>query len=78
MSSEPLDNDAKSFYLSLPVKLIRQVVELAVLMNKRTHNDQVNGQSNVYSLSLVSKALNSWVRPLLYHTVYLDSDEQAL
>ncbi|KAF8588250.1 hypothetical protein K439DRAFT_672409 [Ramaria rubella] len=52
----------------LPIELVREMIELATLSDRPT----------AFSLSLVSKVVNSWVTPLIYGTVTLESRETIL
>ncbi|KAF9029901.1 hypothetical protein BDZ89DRAFT_691902 [Hymenopellis radicata] len=48
---------------NLPVDIARQVIETAVVMDRKS----------ALAFVLVSKTLREWIDPLLYHTVVLDS-----
>ncbi|KAF8523200.1 hypothetical protein JB92DRAFT_1615781 [Gautieria morchelliformis] len=63
-SEEPL----VPFHPPLPVELIREVIEHVALTDK----------SSTPSLALVSRNFYTWVTPLMYHTVTLDTRERML
>ena len=60
--------DIAQFYLPLPVELIREIITSISVWNRDT----------LVALALVSKTFHNLVMPRLYHTIYLDTEEQAL
>ncbi|KZW04379.1 hypothetical protein EXIGLDRAFT_758672 [Exidia glandulosa HHB12029] len=58
--------------VELPVELVREIVELVA------RDWQFGDLAWVASLSLVCRAVQCWVHPILYHTVVIDQAQHAI
>lgn len=58
--------------VELPVELVREIVELVA------RGAQADDLAWVASLSLVCRAVHTWVHAILYHTVVIDQPQHAI